>query len=302
MFQQLLDNYHFNAARIWLSVPYFAAAAFAGYFLVIRRASLFGLVLSNLAKVSFITGFGIHALMHSTDSYELINNQNHSMVTSQLFHLDAIILPVASSIMVLMILFSRSFSTRARNIETFFAIALVVLTAAVPFLHKIFKANDTIIARAYFTEILFTHESVFLHYLPFIGILVVVLLVFYRLFLFIAFDETQARISGMNVVLYYFIFYLAAGFIIAFCVRVIGIYVTMSALLIPAFISISIFRSIWLSMVMTVVLSILFSLCGFFVSFAFGDLPTDPTIIITFATLAAFTFLLQRLMGHRRSS
>ena len=97
----------------------------------------------------------------------------------------------------------------------------------------------------------------------------------------------QARLLGVKVEAVNMLFYACTGFIIALCVRVLGIYVTMMVLISPAVIALIAFRTVKFAILGTIAFSVLFALSGFALSFTFDSLPAEPTIIVVFG-IASF--------------
>jgi ABC-type Mn2+/Zn2+ transport system permease subunit len=92
----------------------------------------------------------------------------------------------------------------------------------------------------------------------------------------------QAQLLGVKVEAVNILFYVCAGFIIALCVRMLGIYVAMMVLISPAVIALIAFRTMKMVIIGTIAFSVLFALSGFALSFTFDSLPAEPTIIVVF--------------------
>lgn len=282
MIEDFLGNFALNEEKFYTSLPYFIALAYIGCFLVLKRASLFGLVLADCTKVAYALGISIHAL-GDEDIFDLVNKSSATELTSALNELDVLIIPLTLILILAVTLLGYFVTKRIKNKEAFFAILIVVLTASVRFIHSAFSHGEKVLGKAYFTPLLYTPDPLFYRYLIPIGILVIVILIFSRRFLLIAFDEVQAKVLGIKTPAYDILFYLLTGLIIAFSVQVIGLFETMAALLIPAFLSVALTRTTNFLFAFVTYFGLLFSATGLFISFVLGDLESGPAIIMTYA-------------------
>ena len=275
-----LDKYPIT---ISLSLLYFAALAFLGLFLIIRRASLFGFVLTYVSKLSLILGFGIYSLF-GYDAYSMINVHHAKNLNNELFRLDMIVFPLILLLMSALILVTNqlSKSKKFQNIETFYVLVIAFSVGMTLLAFRFLGADSLMISRFYFTEILYTPQSLFIRYLYFLLPAVIIFLFFFKRMLLAGFDKTQAHILKLNAQLYDFIFYLLTGFIIAICTRILGIYLTLTVLLAPGYISLFISRSLSAAIILTISLTLIFGIIGFFMSFLFDHLPAEATLITVF--------------------
>ncbi len=278
----LAEKLHYYAAQygiqLMTSIPYFACASFVGLFLVLRRASLFGLVLSSAAKLSFILGMAFHLVSHES-THALVLYQNSDPMVADLLHMDMFLFPLLMLVMLPLVFFM---SRGLINTESVLGILFVFLMGLIPLLNKLAGGSDLLLLKAYFTEILYTPKKVFVHYLAHLLAATGVLALLFRKFLLTGFDPLQARLNGMRVEAVNMLFYFCAGFIIALCVRVLGIYVAMMVLIAPAITALVVFRTIKTVIAATIAFSIAFALTGFGISFTFDALPAEPAIIVVF--------------------
>ncbi len=264
--------------QIALSIPYFALASFVGLFLVLRRASLFGLVLSASAQLAFIIGMALHLVSHES-TQALVLMQNADALVADLLHMDLYLFPLLALIVLPLVVFM---SRGMLNTESVLAILFIFLLGLVPLVNKLAGGSDLLLLKAYFTEILYTPKKVFIHYLLHLGTLTIALVFLYRKIFITGFDPVQAQLLGVKVEAVNILFYVCAGFIIALCVRMLGIYVAMMVLISPAVIALIAFRTMKMVIIGTIAFSVLFALSGFALSFTFDSLPAEPTIIVVF--------------------
>lgn len=274
----------FEYPQLALSLIYFAFISYIGLFLILRRAALFGIVLTQTAQVSFFIGLGM-LLSFATDHGNDEAIHTHSLNSGEMLGFDYIIMPVTLFIMAPFIVL---ISKGVKNTESILAGMLVVMTAAVPLLIRLFDGSDTVLVSAYFTEILYTDTNNFYYYLSYIGVLLLLHIFCFRRFLLSGFDPIQAKLVHINAKVYNAIFYFSAGLSIAIVIRVIGIYVSMAALILPPLMALALSKEMGKVIMATLVISVVTACLGFVAAFHFDKLPTSPVII---ATMGAFTIV-----------
>ena len=119
--------------------------------------------------------------------------------------------------------------------------------------------------------------------------------VFRRRFFLISRDVEAARAQGVNVLAWDFLFYLTFGLVIVQSVRIAGILLVFSYLVVPATCAVMLARTTRMRLAIGWALGLLGSVAGLFVS-AKGDLPTGAAIVAAFggillAVLAAQPFV-----------
>jgi ABC-type Mn2+/Zn2+ transport system permease subunit len=121
-----------------------------------------------------------------------------------------------------------------------------------------------------------------------LGILAaVVLLTFtllHRMFIFVSFDKETARSMGIKTSVYESGFYACLGLSISLAMKTAGILFVFASLVIPAMISLSLFRRMWLILLGSVLVVIVCVPAGISLSFQ-ADLPTGPAVVCVYAGL-----------------
>jgi ABC-type Mn2+/Zn2+ transport system permease subunit len=264
-------QYH---AAVLFSLVYFAAVGYVGLSLILRRASLFGLVLSQVAQVSFLLGLAVAAALQGHEHvYAMINRSGSVGGDWHFLEIDMFVVPITLGLMLPFVYFAIRGS---RNKETLLVLALVLALAAYPLINKIFGGTDVVLAKAYFTEILYTPAPMFVHYLPPLAILLAILALFQRQLMLSAFDAVQARLIGIHPVWADTLFYFAAGLLLSFAVRVLGAYVAIAALIVPGYVALFLMRTMRGVIAMTILLSVLLPAIGFVFAFRFDNISTEP--------------------------
>jgi len=282
--------------QVVLSFPYFAVISFIGLFLVLRRASFFGLVLSGVAQFSFLLGMALHLTSHD-GAMALVNSGDVNRLAEDLMHMDLYLFPLTLAVMAPFIVFM---SRGVINTESLLAVILVFFMGLLPLVNRLTGGSDLILLKAYFTEILYTPREVFAHYLPHLAGVAALFGFLFRKFLICGFDPVQARLQKVRVELVNALFYVLAGFAIALCVRVLGVYVTMMALLAPGILALSLFTNLRVVGAATVCFSFLFSAAGYLVSFSFDNMPAEPTIIVFFGSAASIIWAARKAYSYLR--
>lgn len=277
--------------QILLSLFYFGAVAVAGILLMLRRASLFGMVLSGASQVAFLLGAAIHFALHNTDAFEIVNA--HDAGTAELYHLDMYTIPITLLVITPLILF---LSRRLANAESLLAALVVVFSAALPVVHHLSGSSDTVLSRLYFSEILYNPPQLFLHYLPWVIALFLVLIFFFPRFFLAGFDSVQAGLLGISARAYNIFFFFWAGLLIALAVRTLGVYVALAGMLLPGIAALALFRSLWGVLAGAGILSVLFALGSYSVSFILDSFPAEPVMIVSFAFFTLVLWLFARFV------
>lgn len=112
------------------------------------------------------------------------------------------------------------------------------------------------------------------------GVIVLTVVVLYKEFLAFSFDEENAEIAGLPVERLYLILLCLIALTIVLLIRVVGIILVIALLTIPPATSAQFTSSLRRMMLLAVVLGLIFTTSGLWISYAF-DLPSGATIILT---------------------
>ncbi len=283
---------------IVLSLVYFAATAYVGLFLILRRASLYGMVLSQVAQVSFLLGLSIAAGLGDHEHvYAMINRSSAASGGDWHFlEMDLFVFPIT---LLLMLPFIVSAIRGAKNTETLLVLGLIFFLAAYPLINKAFGGTDVVLAKAYFTEILYTPSAMFLHYLPLVGLLIMTLLLYQRRIFLAGFDRVQARLVGVSPVIYDALFYGITGLLLSVSVRILGAYVSMAALIVPGFVALALFRQMRYTIAATLALGLLLPATGFLVAFRLDNWSTEPLLTVHMVFMGALLFACRSIFRRK---
>jgi len=112
-------------------------------------------------------------------------------------------------------------------------------------------------------------------------------ILFYKEFLAISFDEEFSRVRGVNVDFFYLFLLFLVAVTTVLLLRVVGIILVISLMTIPSAIISQFFYSLKKIMFFSVVLGIFFMIAGLFLSYFF-NLPSGATIVL----LSSFFYLI----------
>lgn len=119
---------------------------------------------------------------------------------------------------------------------------------------------------------------------------------FYRQILAVCFDEEFARTRGVNVEFYYLIILCLTALTVVLTVSVVGIIMVIALISLPVAVSSRFFNRVWKIMLGAVILSMVFTSGGLFLSYA-PDLPSGAVTIL----LAGITYVLTLLITSFRT-
>lgn len=129
------------------------------------------------------------------------------------------------------------------------------------------------------------------------AIVLTLVLLFYKQFQAVCFDEEFARLRGIHVEMYYLLLLAMTALAVVLLVYVVGIVMVIALLTLPAAIAAMFARKLWHTMTGAAILATLFSLGGLAISYE-PDLPAGATTIVlagvTYITVAILTSLSTR--------
>lgn len=110
-------------------------------------------------------------------------------------------------------------------------------------------------------------------------LIVTVVLVFYRQFLAVCFDEEFARLRGIRVEFYYLMLLCLIALTVVLLVTVVGIVMVIALLTLPAAIAGKFSKKLWHMMILSTVFTMIITSAGLTISYG-PDLPAGATTIV----------------------
>jgi zinc transport system permease protein len=126
-------------------------------------------------------------------------------------------------------------------------------------------------------------------------IIIVVVLLFYKEFLAISFDEEFARVTGVPVDSLYLVLMCLVGLSIVVLIRVVGVILVIALLTMPAAISRYFTSRMHNMMILSILLGGITTVCGLLASYL-GDLPSGATIVLFLGMLLLASAALKRFL------
>jgi ABC-type Mn2+/Zn2+ transport system permease subunit len=128
-----------------------------------------------------------------------------------------------------------------------------------------------------------------------LGVVLLVLALFYKELLFVSFDRAMAVTLRKNVVLWDVVLYILIGLTVSMAVLSVGPLISFGFLLIPALASHLFARTLRQFTVVASVLGGVAAFLGFWVAYS-NDLPVGPTDVVVLGLLYGGAWVLQRLV------
>lgn len=127
-------------------------------------------------------------------------------------------------------------------------------------------------------------DLLFISFVDFVFFIFVV--VFYRQICAISFDMEFAKLRGVNVKFLYYCIICAMSLCVMICIQVVGLILVIALMTIPPFIAQNFSKSLLSMMIKSCILSLIFTICGLFLSYKFNI--TSGASIILVASLIFF--------------
>lgn len=117
-------------------------------------------------------------------------------------------------------------------------------------------------------------------------------------FMLVSFNRDQAYERGLKVRLWDFLFYATFGVVVTIFVRVAGVLLVFSYLIVPAVCGVTLARTVPMRLLIGWIVSLVGGVVGLFWSF-YGDLPSGAAIVCTFGGLLVLLSLIG--LGRKRA-
>lgn len=104
--------------------------------------------------------------------------------------------------------------------------------------------------------------------------------ILYRQFLYITFDEEQAKVSGINVMRLNYLFIILASLTVIASMRLVGILLISSLIVMPNITAMMLGRGFKRTALISVVVSVVSVICGITSSYIFNSAPSGTIVLI----------------------
>ena len=124
---------------------------------------------------------------------------------------------------------------------------------------------------------------------------------FRKNFLLVSFNREEAYQRGWRVRWWDFFFYATFGIVVTIFVRVAGVLLVFSYLIVPAVCAVTLARRISSRLLIGWIISLVGGIAGLFISF-WGDFPSGAAIVCTFGALLILAALVALLRPRKASA
>ncbi|TYS68761.1 metal ABC transporter permease [Sutcliffiella horikoshii] len=131
-----------------------------------------------------------------------------------------------------------------------------------------------------------------------IGVLLTIVL-FYKEFFVLSFDEEHAKVSGVNARVFHLVFIIMVALVIAASMRIVGILLVSSLMTLPVAASMRLSRGFKQTVVFAIIFGEIAVIGGLISSFYF-DLAPGGTIVILSVLILIFTILWNKVRGVKK--
>lgn len=128
-------------------------------------------------------------------------------------------------------------------------------------------------------------------------IVVGTVVVFYKQFLAVCFDEEYARLRGVNVEFYYLLLLVSVAITVVLLIQVVGLILVIALLTLPAAIAAQYQDSLLRIMIVAIVLGAVFTSAGLAISYQ-PDLPAGATIILVAGSVYLISTFVRTLFSR----
>lgn len=130
-------------------------------------------------------------------------------------------------------------------------------------------------------------------------ILIGIVIVFYKHFMAVCFDEEFAKLRGLNVEFFYLLLLCLVALTVVLLIQIVGLILVIALLVLPAAIAQQFAHSLTRIMIYSMMLGAIFSVGGILLSYE-PDLPSGATIILLAGGSYLLTFIGKGLFALKR--
>ena len=127
--------------------------------------------------------------------------------------------------------------------------------------------------------------------------IILVILFWYRDILAVSYDTQYAKLRGINVQFFYTLILVLSALTVVISIKVVGLILVIALLTIPIYIAEKLSNSLLSMMVISSILSTIFSLIGLFISYNY-DISSGATIIIVSAVSLGIFLLWDKIIPN----
>lgn len=134
-----------------------------------------------------------------------------------------------------------------------------------------------------------------------LGLIIFVLLFFYRDILAVSYDSEYAKLRGIHTKFFYTLILILSALCIVIAIKIVGLILVIALLTIPIYISQRFCNTLFIMMITSGIFSTIFTILGLILSYNF-DLSSGPSIILVSSvfmfSISTFAYIKKRTYRH----
>ncbi|MCB4773029.1 MAG: metal ABC transporter permease [Sulfurovum sp.] len=115
----------------------------------------------------------------------------------------------------------------------------------------------------------------------------------YRNILAVSYDSEYARLRGISVRFFYTLILILSALTVVIAIKVVGLILVIAMLTIPVYIAEKISNTLWQMMILSGLISILFTVIGLWLSYTYNLTSGASIIVVSSISLVIFLFLIK---------
>jgi zinc transport system permease protein len=127
-----------------------------------------------------------------------------------------------------------------------------------------------------------------------------IVFLFFKELVYVTFDETQARASGIRTWVFDYLISVLAGIVVIVAIPIVGVLLISSLLVLPALTSIQVAKSFRQTVILSPIIGLITVVLGILVSIIIDAAP-GATIVLTGLAILAIVFAIRRVQGPTKN-
>jgi zinc transport system permease protein len=127
-----------------------------------------------------------------------------------------------------------------------------------------------------------------------------IVFLFFKELVYVTFDETQARASGIRTWFFDYLISVLAGIVVIVAIPIVGVLLISSLLVLPALTSIQVAKSFRQTVILSPIIGLITVVLGILVSIIIDAAP-GATIVLTGLAILAIVFAIRRVQGPTKN-
>jgi zinc transport system permease protein len=127
-----------------------------------------------------------------------------------------------------------------------------------------------------------------------LAVIVITVTLWYRDILAVSYDSEYAKLRGINVRFFYTLILILSALTVVIAIKVVGLILVIAMLTIPVYIAEKLSNTLWRMMILSGVISTLFTLSGLWFSYTYNLTSGASIILVSAVSLGIFLLLFQR--------